>query len=101
MNLNDLGVTLKFSISVPTYTLRRSLQSDHNDARSIAFSQRSSSTLLNEDKGCGSPVVKVSDHGRHVMSSSPVLLKDPPYRAAMHIKSVENLNVPPLVWCGS
>ncbi|GFW74041.1 hypothetical protein TNCV_545651 [Trichonephila clavipes] len=22
--------------------------------------------------GCGSPVVKVSDHGRHVMSSSPV-----------------------------
>ncbi|GFW21004.1 hypothetical protein TNCV_1715111 [Trichonephila clavipes] len=26
-------------------------------------------------KGCGSPVVKVSDHGRHVMSSSPVPLK--------------------------
>ncbi|GFU17208.1 uncharacterized protein TNCV_1854381 [Trichonephila clavipes] len=25
--------------------------------------------------GCGSPVVKVSDHGRHVMSSSPVPLK--------------------------
>ncbi|GFY10228.1 uncharacterized protein TNCV_2629071 [Trichonephila clavipes] len=24
---------------------------------------------------CGSPVVKVSDHGRHVMSSSPVPLK--------------------------
>ncbi|GFW40333.1 uncharacterized protein TNCV_1018911 [Trichonephila clavipes] len=22
--------------------------------------------------GCGSPVVKISDHGRHVMSSSPV-----------------------------
>ncbi|GFW54004.1 uncharacterized protein TNCV_3828121 [Trichonephila clavipes] len=29
----------------------------------------------NESKGCGSPVVKVSDHGRHVMSSSPVPLK--------------------------
>ncbi|GFY15481.1 uncharacterized protein TNCV_1572921 [Trichonephila clavipes] len=27
------------------------------------------------DHGCGSPVVKVSDHGRHVMSSSPVPLK--------------------------
>ncbi|GFS51410.1 uncharacterized protein TNCV_548821 [Trichonephila clavipes] len=25
--------------------------------------------------GCGSPVVKVSDHGRHVTSSSPVPLK--------------------------
>ncbi|GFT92147.1 uncharacterized protein TNCV_1972921 [Trichonephila clavipes] len=24
---------------------------------------------------CGSPVVKVSDHGKHVMSSSPVPLK--------------------------
>ncbi|GFS67257.1 uncharacterized protein TNCV_2902641 [Trichonephila clavipes] len=31
---------------------------------------------LNEvTKGCSSPVVKVSDHGRHVMSSSPVPLK--------------------------
>ncbi|GFW42193.1 hypothetical protein TNCV_1206491 [Trichonephila clavipes] len=27
------------------------------------------------NEGCGSPVVKVSDHGRHVMSSSPVPLK--------------------------
>ncbi|GFT89799.1 hypothetical protein TNCV_1665601 [Trichonephila clavipes] len=26
-------------------------------------------------RGCGSPVVKVSDHGRHVMSSSPLPLK--------------------------
>ncbi|GFW18014.1 hypothetical protein TNCV_2281181 [Trichonephila clavipes] len=26
-------------------------------------------------QGCGSPVVKVSDHGRHVMSSSPVPLR--------------------------
>ncbi|GFX10008.1 uncharacterized protein TNCV_4101471 [Trichonephila clavipes] len=30
-------------------------------------------TLLR--RGCGSPVVKVSDQGRHVMSSSPVPLK--------------------------
>ncbi|GFX79668.1 uncharacterized protein TNCV_2745871 [Trichonephila clavipes] len=29
----------------------------------------------NQYSGCGSPVVKVSDHGRHVMSSSPVSLK--------------------------
>ncbi|GFX09879.1 uncharacterized protein TNCV_3565571 [Trichonephila clavipes] len=26
-------------------------------------------------QGCGSPVVRVSDHGRYVMSSSPVPLK--------------------------
>ncbi|GFX41997.1 uncharacterized protein TNCV_4516051 [Trichonephila clavipes] len=31
--------------------------------------------ILQEVTGCGSPVVKVSDHGRHVMSSSPVALK--------------------------
>ncbi|GFW01272.1 hypothetical protein TNCV_5029281 [Trichonephila clavipes] len=28
-----------------------------------------------DDGGCGSPVVKVPDHGRHVMSSNPVPLK--------------------------
>ncbi|GFV66489.1 uncharacterized protein TNCV_2714081 [Trichonephila clavipes] len=34
------------------------------------------STLsLTSDGGCCSPVLKVSDHGRHVMSSSPVSLK--------------------------
>ncbi|GFX72646.1 uncharacterized protein TNCV_4062421 [Trichonephila clavipes] len=27
------------------------------------------------DEGCGSPVVKDSDHGRYVLSSSPVPLK--------------------------
>ncbi|GFX46951.1 uncharacterized protein TNCV_315741 [Trichonephila clavipes] len=27
---------------------------------------------INQFKGCGSPVVKVSDHGRHVVSSSLV-----------------------------
>ncbi|GFW74701.1 hypothetical protein TNCV_962761 [Trichonephila clavipes] len=35
--------------------------------------------------GCGSPMVKVSDHARHVMSSRPVPPKDPPCRAAMHV----------------
>ncbi|GFW93702.1 uncharacterized protein TNCV_4542291 [Trichonephila clavipes] len=33
------------------------------------------SSGLNQMKGRGSPVVKVSDHGRHVMSSSPAPLK--------------------------
>ncbi|GFT42520.1 uncharacterized protein TNCV_1787691 [Trichonephila clavipes] len=32
-------------------------------------------TLGRRSKGCGSPVVKVSNHGRHVMSSIPVPLK--------------------------
>ncbi|GFY35563.1 uncharacterized protein TNCV_196631 [Trichonephila clavipes] len=35
-----------------------------------------SSTLIRRQfRGCGSPVVKVMNHGRHVMSSSPVPLK--------------------------
>ncbi|GFT35991.1 hypothetical protein TNCV_4343001 [Trichonephila clavipes] len=31
--------------------------------------------VFHESQGCGSPVVKVSDNGRHVMSSSPVPLR--------------------------
>ncbi|GFU66474.1 uncharacterized protein TNCV_3807171 [Trichonephila clavipes] len=31
--------------------------------------------LVFADQGCGIPLVKVLDHGRHVMSSSPVPLK--------------------------
>ncbi|GFV18121.1 hypothetical protein TNCV_169251 [Trichonephila clavipes] len=34
-------------------------------------------------KGCGSPVVKPSDHGRHVLSSSPVPLKTLPSAAVV------------------
>ncbi|GFV54075.1 transposable element Tc3 transposase [Trichonephila clavipes] len=33
------------------------------------------SALLSNSWGCGSPVVKESDHGMHVMSSSPVPLQ--------------------------
>ncbi|GFT40793.1 hypothetical protein TNCV_1583961 [Trichonephila clavipes] len=61
------------------------------------FSNKHSATLMS---GCGSPVVKVSNHGRHVMSSIPVPLKRPAVdRAAMHVKSVE-LKRPPVgvVW---
>ncbi|GFX96217.1 uncharacterized protein TNCV_2291051 [Trichonephila clavipes] len=32
-------------------------------------------TLCSPSGACGSPVVKVSDHRRHVMSSSPLPLK--------------------------
>ncbi|GFU01735.1 uncharacterized protein TNCV_1522541 [Trichonephila clavipes] len=35
----------------------------------------STSNLSPDFWGCGSPVVKVSDHGRYVMSSRPVPLK--------------------------
>ncbi|GFU88775.1 uncharacterized protein TNCV_4444521 [Trichonephila clavipes] len=34
-----------------------------------------SSASVQRSEGCSSPVVKVSDYGRHVMSSSPVPLK--------------------------
>ncbi|GFX83085.1 hypothetical protein TNCV_4986791 [Trichonephila clavipes] len=47
----------------------------------------------------GSPVVKVFDHGNHVMSLRSVPL-DSPSNGAMHLKSVESLNVLTLVWCG-
>ncbi|GFX20626.1 uncharacterized protein TNCV_4269581 [Trichonephila clavipes] len=32
--------------------------------------------LSKQQEGCGSPVIEVSDDGRHVMSSSPVPLKN-------------------------
>ncbi|GFW11386.1 hypothetical protein TNCV_3809061 [Trichonephila clavipes] len=48
-----------------------------------------------QSKSCGSPVVKVSDHGRHVMSSSPVPLKTRRVEELMHVKSIEAQN--PLV----
>ncbi|GFT53037.1 hypothetical protein TNCV_2631551 [Trichonephila clavipes] len=33
-------------------------------------------SMANRERGCSSPVVKLSDHGRHVMSSSPAPLKN-------------------------
>ncbi|GFV24950.1 transposable element Tcb1 transposase [Trichonephila clavipes] len=47
--------------------------------------------------GCGSPVVKVSDHDRHVMSSSPVPLKT--YRVGK--RRTLNLSIAhtPSRWC--
>ncbi|GFV28925.1 hypothetical protein TNCV_4540211 [Trichonephila clavipes] len=47
----------------------------------------------------GSPVVKATDHDRHVMSSSPI--KTHHAGEAMHVKSVESSNAIPLAWCGS
>ncbi|GFU18279.1 integrase catalytic domain-containing protein [Trichonephila clavipes] len=48
--------------------------------------------------GCGSPVVKVSDHGRHVMSSSPVPLKTRRVgqRCTLNLSRVETSSR----WCG-
>ncbi|GFV69401.1 uncharacterized protein TNCV_2778161 [Trichonephila clavipes] len=51
-----------------------------------------------EPWGCGSPVVKVSDHDRHVMSSSPVPLK------THHVRQRCTLNLSraetSFRWCG-
>ncbi|GFX85098.1 uncharacterized protein TNCV_4979531 [Trichonephila clavipes] len=49
-------------------------------------------------QGCGSPVVKVSDHGRHVMSSSPVPLKTRRVgqRCRLNLSRAETS----LRWCG-
>ncbi|GFV71791.1 hypothetical protein TNCV_778081 [Trichonephila clavipes] len=51
--------------------------------------------------GHGSRVVKVLDRGWPCHEFEPSTTKDPPCRAAMHDKSVENSNVVPLVWYGS
>ncbi|GFV93558.1 hypothetical protein TNCV_1988701 [Trichonephila clavipes] len=48
-----------------------------------------------------SRVVKVSDRGWPCHEFEPSTTKDPPCREAMHVKSVENSNVLPLVWCRS
>ncbi|GFU89655.1 uncharacterized protein TNCV_1920651 [Trichonephila clavipes] len=50
-------------------------------------------------KGCGSPVVRVSDHGRYVMSSSPVPLKTHRVgqRCTLHLSRAETSSR----WCGA
>ncbi|GFS71451.1 uncharacterized protein TNCV_5051541 [Trichonephila clavipes] len=49
--------------------------------------------------GCGSPVVKVLDHGRHVMSSRPVPLKTRRVgqRCTLNLSRAETSSR----WCGS
>ncbi|GFV02438.1 uncharacterized protein TNCV_1023661 [Trichonephila clavipes] len=61
------GISILSSKMMPTglylqYFAKFSLKRHYNEIKQIT-------------KGCGSPVVKVSDHGRHAMVSSPVPLK--------------------------
>ncbi|GFS75578.1 hypothetical protein TNCV_3425231 [Trichonephila clavipes] len=49
-------------------------------------------------RDCDSPVVKVSDHGRHVMSSSPVLLKTRRVRERCTLNLSRAQTSSPLVW---
>ncbi|GFW81299.1 uncharacterized protein TNCV_376471 [Trichonephila clavipes] len=51
--------------------------------------------------GRGSRVVKISDRGWFCHEFEPCTTKEPPCKGAMHVKSVENSNALPLVWCGS
>ncbi|GFW04608.1 uncharacterized protein TNCV_2226261 [Trichonephila clavipes] len=48
--------------------------------------------------GCGSPVVKISDHGRHVMSSSPMPLNTHcvGQRCSLNLSRAETSSR----WCG-
>ncbi|GFT41775.1 uncharacterized protein TNCV_4708291 [Trichonephila clavipes] len=57
------------SLTVKT-TTRRSSACEETGSRRIL-----ESPIQHIQWGCGSAVVKVSDHGRHIMSSSPVPLK--------------------------
>ncbi|GFV47796.1 uncharacterized protein TNCV_3383261 [Trichonephila clavipes] len=67
---NDFGISIKLKILCHEDMLQtdRKLQYLQKIPFSISF-------IPKEKRGCGSPVGKVSDHGRHVMSSSPVPLK--------------------------
>ncbi|GFX63543.1 uncharacterized protein TNCV_105501 [Trichonephila clavipes] len=58
----------------------------------------SSSLSATERSGCGSPVVKVLDHGSHVMSSSPVPLKTRRVgkRCTLNLSRAETFSR----WCG-
>ncbi|PRD29450.1 UNVERIFIED_CONTAM: hypothetical protein NCL1_29385 [Trichonephila clavipes] len=47
----------------------------HCFCRVVGSSPKLSSVVQQHQECCGSPVVKVSNHDRHVMSSSPVPLK--------------------------
>ncbi|GFW97531.1 uncharacterized protein TNCV_4992061 [Trichonephila clavipes] len=51
-----------------------------------------------EASGFGSPVVKVSDHGKHIMSSSPVPLKTrrAGERGAINLSRAQTSSL----WCG-
>ncbi|GFY01281.1 uncharacterized protein TNCV_5077481 [Trichonephila clavipes] len=54
---------------------------------------------MRNNRGCGRPVVKVSDHGRHVMSSSPVPLRTRRVgqRCTLNLSRAETSSH----WCGS
>ncbi|GFW31305.1 hypothetical protein TNCV_2578861 [Trichonephila clavipes] len=67
----------------------------------IAFSAMNFTRLdLTPSRGCGSPVVKVSDHGMHVMSLSPVLLSTRcvGQRCALNL-SIAQTRCGVIVWC--
>ncbi|GFW72576.1 hypothetical protein TNCV_3798041 [Trichonephila clavipes] len=49
----------------------------------------------------GSLVVKITDSWLMCHKFDPSTVEDPPYRGAMHVKSVEISNVLSLVWCAS
>ncbi|GFW01435.1 hypothetical protein TNCV_5030851 [Trichonephila clavipes] len=61
--------------------------------------QRTNTEVPRCSKGCGNPVVKVTDHGRHVMSSSPVPLKTrrEGHRCTLNLSRAETSSR----WCGS
>ncbi|GFY09396.1 uncharacterized protein TNCV_1942061 [Trichonephila clavipes] len=66
-----------------------------------AFWNRTSPRVAEQcdvNMGCGSPVVRVSDHGRYIMSSSPVRLKTRRVgqRCTLNVSRAETSSR----WCG-
>ncbi|GFX60031.1 hypothetical protein TNCV_4557121 [Trichonephila clavipes] len=63
--------------------------------------KRQMSKLLGSYGGYGSLVVKVMGSLLACHEFEPSTTENPPYRGAMHVKSIESSNVLPLVWCKS
>ncbi|GFW77721.1 uncharacterized protein TNCV_134121 [Trichonephila clavipes] len=73
MSLNELEARLQQIWNEMSQDIIQNLYTSMPDR--IIWCIRSRGVQQEVTQSCGSPVVKVSDHGRHVMSSSPVPLK--------------------------
>ncbi|GFW21596.1 hypothetical protein TNCV_4281111 [Trichonephila clavipes] len=110
---NEIKLTLTSKdSSVSSCTISRRLPTDFGllSYKSVWKAQHTSSVKRNDFRQrasdldsttvevCGSPVVKVSDHGRHAMSSSPVPLKTRRVgqRCTLNLTRAETSSL----WCG-
>ncbi|GFT83126.1 hypothetical protein TNCV_629491 [Trichonephila clavipes] len=88
------------------FPLRQAIKSVNGEGKKVSrdLMKRNVTVQIrswDKTRGCGSPEVKVPDHGRHAMSSSPVPLKTRRVgkRCTLNLSRAETSY--PLVWCDS